>query len=178
MIFEKKNEEILKLEHRNKVYRLISKYPGTHLRELERKSKIPYSTLKYHLHFLAKHSLILEKKERGNIKYYTKSIEKEDIEIISLLRQKNVRKIILLLLTNGSCSHKDFEEFTSLASSTVNWYLNNLMKKGIVEKLIIKNKTPYKLRCDKEKIMKVLITYKESFVDSLIDKTIEMWELR
>jgi len=174
----KKNEKILELELRNKIFVLVSKYAGSHLRELERKSSISYSTLKYHLHFLVKHNLIIEKIGNGNIKYYPKTIRPDDMEILGLLRQKNVRKILLFLLTYDKCTHKDLEGFTRLAPSTVNWYLDGLIKRGVVIKSSLGNKALYKLNYNKEEIMKILIIYRESFVDSLIDKTIEMWELR
>ena len=87
MITEK-IEKILELELRNKIFIFIQEYPGSHLREIERITKIPYSTLKYHLNYLNKHNLIIEKQEKGNNKYYSKTIKSEDINI-----RKNSRKI-------------------------------------------------------------------------------------
>ena len=167
--------EILELELRNKIFNLVSRYAGSHLRELERKSNIPYSTLKYHLHFLARHDLIIEKTGKGNVLYYPKTVKPEDMELLGLLRQKNIRKILLFLLNHNNCTLKELEEFTGLAPSTVSWYLNDLINRGIIRKRNLGNKTIYELNYSKEKIMKVLIAYKESFVDTLIDKTIEMW---
>jgi predicted transcriptional regulator len=172
-----KDEKILDLELRNKIFNLVSKHAGSHLRELERKTKIPYSTLKYHLHFLAKHNLILEKSGDGNTKYYPKDIESEDIEILALLRQKNIRKILLFTLTNPSSTPKDLEDFTRLAPSTINWYIAALVKKDVLKKQSGKKLT-YKLAYDKNKIMKILITYRESFLDAFVNKTIEMWDIR
>ena len=171
-------KEILELELRNKIYNFVNKYAGSHLRELERKSKIPYSTLKYHLHYLVKHNLIIEKIGSKNSKYYPKTIASDDIEILGLLRQKNIRKIILFILISNKCTLRDLEEFTILSPSTVSWYLNGLTKKGIIKKTKIGKKTIYKLIYKKEQIMKILVTYKESFFDYLVDKTIEMWEFK
>jgi len=39
-------------------------------------------------------------------------------------------------------------------------------------------KTSYKLLINEEEIMKLLVYYKESFLDSLVNKTIEMWEIK
>lgn len=167
----------MELELRKKIFTLVSKNAGSHLRELERKSKIPYSTLKYHLNFLSKHDLIIEKKSRGKIKYYPKKIESEDMEIIGILRQKNFRKILLYLLINDNCTFGDIEQFIKLSPSTVSWYLKKLINVKAINKINLGKKFVYVLVYDKKKIMKVLITYRESFVDSLIDKTIEMWEL-
>ena len=80
-------------------------------------------------------------------------------------------------MTNNNCTLKDLGGFTRLAPSTVSWYMNGLIKKELVRKINLGNKTIYRIKNNKEKIMEVLITYKKSFVDTLIDKTIEMWEL-
>jgi predicted transcriptional regulator len=171
-----KNKEVLNLEIRNKIYKLVNKFAGSHLRELERKSGIPYTTLKYHLHFLTKHNLIIERASGGNTKYFPKSLDFKDIEVLGLLRQKNIRKILLLLTSSRSSKHKDIEDFLSLSPATVSWYLDGLIKKKIIIKEISGKKITYKIGLNKDRIKKVFITYKKSFFDSLVDKTIEMWE--
>ncbi len=171
-------EKVLELELRKRIFDLVCEYAGIHLRELERKSAIAYSTLKYHLHFLTKHGLILEKKGNGTIQYYPATIKPENIEILGLLRQKNIRRILVFLLHHDTCTIKTLEQFMKLAPSTISWYLNGLIRKEIIKKTGQGSKVIYKLAYEKEKLMGVLITYQESFIDKLIDKTVEMWELR
>lgn len=172
-----KNEKILELEIRNKIFIFIQKYPGSHLREIERITKIPYSTLKYHLNYLNKHNLIIEKQEKGNNKYYSKTIKSDDINIIGLLKQKNIRKILIYLVSYKEGSYKELENFTNLAPSTIIWYIKKLLNKEIVEKIHKEKKLIYKIKSDKENITRILITYKESFFDSLLDKVIETWDI-
>ena len=178
--YVKKNEKILELELRNKIFLLVKKYAGSHLRELERRSKIPYSTLKYHLHYLVKHDLILEKQSNGKSQYYSKTIEADDIEILGLMKQKNIRRILFYLVSYDECINKDLESFIKIAPSTIIWYMKILLKKGLVIRIQKADKLVYKLnfdKIDKEKIVKILTTYKESFFDSLINRAIETWEI-
>ncbi len=172
-----KNEKILELELRKKIYNFVTENAGSHIRELERKSRIPYTTLKYHLHFLAKHGLITEKKRDSRAQYYPNTISSEDTEAIDLLRQKNIRRIILFLITRDSCAHRDLVDFTRLSPSTITWYTNKLIKKEVITKSGVNKKTVYRLSCNKDKIMKILIAYRESFVDDLVNKTIDMWDI-
>jgi predicted transcriptional regulator len=47
-------EEILKLETRRKIYKIILENPGLHLREILRRTKLSYGVLSYHLKYLKK----------------------------------------------------------------------------------------------------------------------------
>ncbi len=169
-----KEREILKLENRRKIYELVRKNQGRHFREIERKSIMPYGTLKYNLNFLVKHNILIEKKDKNNLRYFTKGLSLEDSNLMSLLRQESVRKILLFLTLNKNPKHKDIVDFVKLSPSTVSWHLINLTRKNMIEK----NKTGYTLIIDKNNILRLLITYKESFLDSLVNKTIEMWDTR
>jgi predicted transcriptional regulator len=177
MVCLKKNEKILELELRNKIFLLVKKYAGSHIRELERISKIPYSTLKYHLHYLVKHELILEKQSNGKSRYYSKSVGLEDISILELMKHKNIRRILFYLTTYEEGTYSDLESFTNLSSTTLIWYMKRLQNKGIVKKEKRRGMVTFRLYFDKEKIIKVLIIYKESFFDSLINRAIEVWDI-
>lgn len=176
-LINSKKDKVLELDLRNKIFNLVSKFAGCHLRDLERKSSISYTTLKYHLHYLVKYNLIIEKKDKGLDQYFPKDISFKDIEILSILRQKNIRRILLLLSINNNCSFKDLEDFTKLPSSTLSFYLKKLIDKNIISRSVSVKTAKYKLIYNKDEILKLIITYKESFLDTLIDKTLEMWDL-
>ena len=38
-------------------------------------------------------------------------------------------------------------------------------------------KTTYLLKVEKDEIIKLLITYQTSFMDALVDRVVEMWEV-
>lgn len=173
MINQKAKEKILELELRNNIFFLVSRQAGSHLRELERKSNIPYSTLKYHLHFLAKNELIREKKTDNQIRYYPQSLNSQDFELLALLRQKNIRRILLFLIVNIKATPKEIEEFTKLSPSTINWYLQRLLKKEV----ITKSNGFYKLAIEKELLIRLIVTYRTSFLDEMVDRVSDMWEI-
>ncbi|MEK6828504.1 MAG: winged helix-turn-helix transcriptional regulator [Nanoarchaeota archaeon] len=165
--------EAISLENRRKIYDLVRINPGCHFREIERKIRMPYGTLKYHINFLVKKDILIEKKDGNSIRYFPKDFGKENHEILGLLRQGSIRKILALLATSKERTNKDLVRFTGLSPATISWHLGKLSNK----KLIAKNKKGiYQLVSNRENIIRLLIVYRESFLDSLVNKTIEMWE--
>lgn len=166
--------EAIALENRRKIYDLVRNNPGCHFREIERKINMPYGTLKYHLNFLVKKELLVEKKDSNNLRYFSKEFNSNDYDLLSLLRQGSLRKILVFLATSKQCTNKDLVSFTNLSPSTISWHLNKLLRKKVVEKDNSENR--YKLILDKDLVIRILIAHKESFLDSLVNRTIETWE--
>ena len=169
-----KTTKILELDLRKKIYFLVKKHSGCHFRELERKSNLSSGTLKYHLDFLVKHSLLRREKQGNNLRYFFTPLWHENSHLLGILRQKSLRNIILFMLQNKKATNKSIVEFTHLSPSTVSWHLKKLLKENIIE---LKNES-YSLLASEEEIMKLLISYKESFLDNLVNKTIDLWEIR
>ena len=70
-------------------------------------------------------------------------------------------------------SHKKISDFTGLSPSTVSWHIKKLLREGVINS----SERGYVLQIEKSRIMKLLIAYRESFLDSLVDRAIEMWEI-
>jgi len=127
-------EDILKFKTRKNIYNFILKYPGLHLRELSRKTNIPFSGLRYHLHFLKKQGLIIQKTDRRYTRYYiAQKVGKKDKDIINLLRQEVPRRIILLLLTPGPSNIYQNKKTLEKALTVPVTYLKTYSKKELVE---------------------------------------------
>ena len=173
-----KNKKILELENRRKAYELVKKYSGCHFRELERKSNLPAGVLKYHLDFLNRHEIIRQEKDGNNMRYFPATIQLENTKLLSLLRRDSIRKIILFILVNKNPHHEDIASFVHLSPSTVSWHIKKLLKNNIISQMKEGRKTVYRLLIEEDKIIKTLILYKESFLDSLVNKTIEMWDIK
>jgi len=172
-----KSDKILELKNRKDIFEIVEKNAGCHFREIERKSKIPHGTLKYHLGFLSRHELIKEIKDGNNIRYYPREFNVDDMKLLGLLRQESIRKIFLILLSEKKCSHGEIVDFTKLSPSTVSWHMNHLVKEKIVEKNNSGKNVDYKLSGNEKEIMKLIIYYKDSFLDSLVNKVVEMWDV-
>jgi predicted transcriptional regulator len=173
---DERERKVLELDSRRKIYEVVKKYAGCHFREIQRKCNLSTGTVKYHLTYLVNHRLIKEEKDETNIRYFPKEFISENKKLLGLLRQKKVREIILFILTNNNCNHEQIAEAVNVSPSTVSWHLKKLLENNIIGYLKNGRKTSYNILIDKEEIIKLLITYRESFLDSLVDNVIEMWE--
>ena len=105
-------KDVLELESRRKIYNYILNYPGLHIRELSRRLKTPKTTMQYHLNYLKKRELVIEKNVDNKVCYYVNnSICVKDKKLFSLMRKEITRKIILILCSCGVQSQKDIIYF-------------------------------------------------------------------
>jgi len=172
---DENEKKVLELDTRRKIYEIVKKCAGCHFRELERRTKLSTGTVKYHLTYLTKKNLIQEEKDDKNIRYFPNSFGSTNKQLLSLLRQKTVRNIMLFILTHNNCNHEQIVNSVKISPSTVSWHLKKLEDAQIVGFVKRGRKTFYNILIDKDEIINLLITYQESFLDSVVDRVIEMW---
>lgn len=173
-----KEREILNLESRRKVYEVVKKYSGCSFHDLERKSSVAAGTLQYHLHYLAKYGLITIEKDGNKMRYFAKDMPEKERKLLAVLRQKNNRLILVHLINQKSCAQKELAKMLAVSPSTISWYMARLVKERIVKSVKKQGEVHYSLAGEEAEIMALLITYKESFFDKVVDQTIEMWAFR
>jgi predicted transcriptional regulator len=167
-------DEILENENRRKIYEVIEHSPGIHLRELQRVLNMPLTTLEYHLSYMVRKKIIYSESDTHYKRYYAKPFGDEDKKVLSALRQKRLREIVLLILATGKAKYQFMADYLKIPHSTLSFYLKYLVDKGILIKDKIGYETIYTVK-DEDEVVKVLIAYKASFLDKLIDKTVAMW---
>ena len=167
-------DEILENERRSKIYATIKKNPGLHIRELQRIIGIPLASLQYHLTYMASRQVIIEEKSEHYTRYYSKPLEPEDKKVLSVLRQKRLREIVILILVSKKAKYQFIVQTLKLTPSTVSLYLKCLLDNDIVERTKIGFENIYTLK-DEDKIAKILITYRSSFLDKIVDKWANTW---
>lgn len=167
-------EEILENENRRKIYVVIEGSPGIHLRELQRVLNMPLTTMEYHLSYMSRKKIIYFETDTHYKRYYAKPLNDEDKKVLSALRQKRLREIVLLILSNGKAKYQFMADYLKVPHSTLSFYLKYLVDKGILLKEKVGYETIYTVK-DDDKVVKVLVAYKASFLDKLIDKAVAMW---
>jgi predicted transcriptional regulator len=174
--YEEIQRKALELEIRQSIYSLISTSPGLHFREIQRRTKIATGQLTYHLNYLQKVGLIKFENDGEYLRYYANiQITDEERRILEMLLQKSIRHILLFLLENNNCNHDHLVKNLDIAPSTISWHLKKLIDANIVNKEVEGRRSFYSTN-NPELVKKVLIKYKESFLDILLDRFIEMWE--
>jgi predicted transcriptional regulator len=167
-------DEILENEKRRRIYSLIEASPGVHLRELQRISEIPLTTMEYHLSYMARKKIVFAETEGHHKRYYTKPLDPEDKKVLSALRQKRMREIVLVILENGKAKQQLLAEHLKLSHSTLSSYLKHLVNRNILAREKIGYENLYTVQ-EEDRVAKVLIAYKPSFLDKLVDNALDTW---
>jgi predicted transcriptional regulator len=167
-------DEILENERRRKIYAAIEASPGIHLRELQRILNMPLTTLEYHLSYMARKKILFAETQRHHKRYYTKPLDPEDKKLLAALRQKRMREIVLTILANGKAKYQLLADQLKLSHSTLSSYLKYLVSNNILAKDKIGYENLYTIR-DEDRVAKVLIAYKPSFLDRLVDNALDIW---
>ncbi len=163
-------KELLKNEIRRKIFRFLEANPGLHLRELQRRLEVPLTTLDYHLEYMARRKVIYKEKDGRFNRFYTKIFDDEDKELISVLRQRRPREIVLIILGKDGVKFQELKDILGLPSSTLSYYLKRLMDNEIITRDQIGSETEYRIKDDRA--VKALIIYKPSFIDKLVDQAL------
>lgn len=169
--------EALELDSRQKLYNEISKNPGLHFREIQRRSGMAIGALQYHLDYLEKHSLVKSQKVDNTKRYYALQVKRlEGVEkIMPLLRQEKSRHVMIALLTRKRPTIQGISRLTGIPYSSASRILDKLVENEIVEKKRTRKQIRYLVK-QPEQIAKILIKYRKGFFDSLVDEFVIVWK--
>jgi predicted transcriptional regulator len=167
-------DEILENERRRRIYAVIDANLGIHLRELQRVLDMPLTTLEYHLSYMTRRKIVYSETVGRHKRYYTRPLDPEDKKVLSILRQKRMREIVLIVLANKKTKYQFLLDHFKLPRSTLSFYLKYLVDNGILVRDKIGYENLYTVR-DEERVAKILIAYKSSFLDTLVDKALNTW---
>ena len=167
-------DEVLENENRRRVYSVIEANPGIHMRELQRVLDMPLTTLEYHLTYMARKKILFKESDGHYKRYYVRPLDSEDKKILSALRQKRMRDIVFLVLTNKKVKYQFLADYLKLPHSTLSFYLKYLVDNMVLAKEKIGYENIYTVR-NEDRVARVLIAYKSSFLDKVVDKALNTW---
>jgi predicted transcriptional regulator len=167
----------LELETRKRIYNQIKKSPGINFRELQRRLDLVVGNLQYHLHYLEKRNMITASKDGDYVRYFAKdrSLNENERKTLSFLRRSSCRHILIQLLNNPNLNNKELSQAVDLSPSTISWNLNKLVEAEIIKRIKTGRISTFTI-VDPSALCELLICYKESFLDTLVDGFIDMWE--
>lgn len=157
--------EYLDLQTRREIYNFISKQPGLHLNELSKKMNIPEDSINYHLKYLKKLGVLIEKHDDGHVRYYiVRKISEREREILDLLKQDIPFKIIMFLMMNPESSWMNVSRYLRRHPKTISFHLKKLIGSDIIETIPNGHEIRYAVR-NEEDIFYLLNEYGERFLD-------------
>ena len=167
--------EAMALTPRDKIYSTIIQNPGLHFREIQRRTDIATGALQYHLDYLKKKNLVREEKQGKFSHFYAIQNGEVDSELMNLMRQESVRKMAIFLMNKRRATLPVISKSIGLSLSTTSFHMQKLLLARVVLQKTISGKVYFYLS-DKKRVLILLIEYRKSFLDVLVDNFIDTWE--
>ena len=169
------DHELLNLSRRKIIFRQISKNPGTYIREMEKTLSLTLGDLQYHLQQLEKAELISSHDDGRRKRYYVKTeVNIFDREILSFVKMRTPRRIIIFLLLHPESSFKELLAEFHFTKGALSFHLKKLVHANLVIPTKREKETIYKIN-DEEKISQILITYQSGILDETLNGFIDIW---
>jgi predicted transcriptional regulator len=170
-------DEVLELETRKRIYDVIRRNPGVHMRELERLTGYSVALVKYHLGHLEKTGYVTGMDEGGYRRFFPAD---KDLHLtvaqkrkLGVLRREIPLRIVLFLIRHPYSKHKDISENLHLAPSTVSFHMGRLTREGIVRDTVEPDKKGLVVD-DPADLVRILVVYRPLF-DKMADSFTDLW---
>ena len=85
-----------------------------------------------------------------------------------------MRQIVLMILQNSKLRYQSLADYLKLPHSTLSLYLKCLVESDVLAREKVGYENFYTVR-NEDRVAKVLIAYKSSFLDKLVDKALNTW---
>lgn len=165
-----RREDVLEFEARRRVFALVRDEPGLHLRELERRSGMPLSTLRHHVGFLERHRLVEGVEDRNVRRFF--AVEPGppvDRRVVGALRQRALRTVLVTLIARGGrLPYPELLAATGFPPSTLATHLRALVATGLVERVPVGRSSAYRVPRP-ERVLDALVRYRASILDPFVD---------
>jgi DNA-binding transcriptional ArsR family regulator len=123
---------------------------------------------------MVRKKVIFKERTSHYARFYVRHLDDKDKKVLVSLRQRRLREIVLIVLRKEKIKYSDLLDSLKIPPSTLSFYLKYLIEKKILSRDKIGYENIYFIK-EKERISRVLLTYKASFLDKLVDKAMGTW---
>jgi predicted transcriptional regulator len=165
----------LSLETRRLIFQLIRDRPGAYTREIERELSMQFGLIQYHLGVLEQMNLLTSVDDGFRKRYYVSAeVSKYDREMLSVLKLKTPRRIAIYLIQNGDSTFDEILSQFEFTKSALSFHIKKLFASGIVKENRSSSRTTYEI-ADVDEVVRIIITYRATFLDNVVDSFIDSW---
>lgn len=164
----------LDVEMRRRILTLIIRYPGLHLREIQRRVASSVHLVEHHLNVLERLALVVSQEERGYRRFFPAQgkrapLDARDRVWLGLLRQSVPLGIALHLLDKETALHGELAAIVPVTKSTLSYHLKGMEQAS----LITRDPTKAIRLADPQRVLGILRAYHPT--PDLIASWGDMW---
>ena len=128
----------------------------------------------YHLGQLEKSGLIYSNDDGKRKGFFiTSEVQYFDRKIISTIRMRTPRHIIIFLLTKPDATFREILANFNFTKGALSFQLKRLVKSGILSRGKMEKESTYKV-VETERVRNLLITYRASIADDVLDGVVDL----
>ncbi len=163
------------LTRKDQILEFVKKNPGHHFRGIQRELRVSTGVLQYHLSSLVKENDLIVRDINGTSCYFpSKAFNEDQFRVLSHLRNRVRNKILRVLLDGNPRAPAELKKELSVSSPTLSYHLALMISDGILEKVLNEKGTSYRVK-DIGVFKGLIVEYKESFADKLIQDFVDLW---
>ncbi|SPC34899.1 protein of unknown function [Candidatus Nitrosocaldus cavascurensis] len=130
-----KNKLVMQQSNNNRyiVLNTIKNIQGIRYMELKRLTGLSYGTLTYHLTRLEREGSIRAVRSARKSRYYTSDVDDLQADIIECIRNRICKDIISMIVEYGAVTLDGLAKALKKAKTTINYHIERLRARGIIE---------------------------------------------
>ena len=142
---------------------------------MEKELSLTIGDLQYHLQQLEKADLITSHDDGRRKRYFVKNeVNYLDREILSFIKMRTPRRIIIFLLLHPESSFKEILAEFHFTKGALSFHLKKLINTDIVVPSKKEKEMAYRIK-DEDRISQILITYQSGILDGVLNGFIDLW---
>jgi len=163
--------------NRLRTKKVVSLFPGIHLRKLQRVTNTSFNTTRYHVRNLERAGEIVSSTEGGLKRLYPAGLDESSRKVRAFLLDKTARKILAVLLETGALGNGELAGRTHLAKSTVSEHVDAMRKAYILKRNVALDGTvSYEVQ-NKDEIALIFTIFQRNLLASATDRFIDLWDI-
>jgi len=167
-------EELLALDTRRRLFEAARGAPGSGAREIQRAAGTGWGETVYHLERLTEAGLLHRERSGHQDHYFAATVPLGDRRLLRLTRSRSARRVLVTLLETPSMTVPDLTLRTGLSAGRLSVHLRRMLETGIARAGRQGRYRTFEV-VERERVIRVLITYRVGFADQWIDGLLDTW---
>ena len=167
-------DDPLALTTRRRIFAAVRRAPGSGAREVQRAAGTGWGETTYHLDRLTASGLLHRERSPFQDHYFAAEVPLADRRLLGLTRSSSARRLLVTLLDTTEPTVPDLSERTGLSEGRLSVHLRRLVETGVVRTGRRGRWRTFTV-VDRERVIRLLVTYRDGFGDALVEGLLETW---